>query len=58
MGGVEVQIHAFFDHGIRWRWVVSFRVIQSRRLICAGHVARIGEMRSAYSIFVGKREGR
>jgi hypothetical protein len=22
--GVEVQLHSFFDLGIRWRWVVSF----------------------------------
>jgi hypothetical protein len=23
-GGVEVQLHSFFDLGIRWRWLVSF----------------------------------
>jgi hypothetical protein len=23
-GGMEVQLHAFFDLGTRWRWVVSF----------------------------------
>jgi len=23
-GGVEAQLHAFFDLGTRWRWVVSF----------------------------------
>jgi hypothetical protein len=23
-GGVEVQLHAFFELGTRWRWVVSF----------------------------------
>jgi hypothetical protein len=23
-GGVDVQLHSFFDLGTRWRWVVSF----------------------------------
>jgi hypothetical protein len=32
------------------------RVIISRRVRLAGHVARMGEMRSAYSILVGKPE--
>jgi hypothetical protein len=34
------------------------RVIKSRRLRWAGHVARIGEGRSAYRALVGKPEGR
>jgi hypothetical protein len=25
IGGVDVKLHAFFDLGTRWRWVVSFR---------------------------------
>jgi hypothetical protein len=33
-------------------------VIQSRRMRWAGHVARMGEVRNAYSILVGKPEGR
>jgi hypothetical protein len=34
------------------------RVINSRRLRWAGHVARMGERRSAYRALVGKPEGR
>jgi hypothetical protein len=34
------------------------RVIRSRRLRWAGHVARMGERRSAYRALVGKPEGR
>jgi hypothetical protein len=34
------------------------RVIKSRRMSWAGHVARIGEKRGAYRILVGRREGR
>jgi hypothetical protein len=34
------------------------RVIKSRRLRWAGHVAHIGERRGAYRVLVGKPEGR
>jgi hypothetical protein len=34
------------------------RAIQSRRLRLAGHVARMGERRNAYSILVGKSKGK
>jgi hypothetical protein len=34
------------------------RVIKSRRLRWAGHVARMGERRGAYRALVGKHEGR
>jgi len=34
------------------------RVIKSRRTRWAGHVARIGDMRNAYSILVVKPEGK
>jgi hypothetical protein len=34
------------------------RVIKSRRLRWAGHVACMGEKRGAYRIFVGRPEGR
>jgi hypothetical protein len=34
------------------------RVIKSRRMRWAGHVACVGEVRNAYSILVGKPEGR
>jgi hypothetical protein len=33
------------------------RVIKSRRMRWAGHVARMGEKRGAYRIFVGRPEG-
>ena len=34
------------------------RVIKSRRMRWAGHVARMGEARGAYRILVGKPEGK
>jgi hypothetical protein len=34
------------------------RVIKSRRMRCAGHVARMGEERSVYRVLVGKPEGK
>jgi hypothetical protein len=34
------------------------RIIKSRRMRWAGHVARMGEKRSAYRLLVGKPEGR
>jgi hypothetical protein len=34
------------------------RVIKARRVRWAGHVARIGEVRGAYNILVGRPEGR
>jgi hypothetical protein len=34
------------------------RMIKSRRMRWAGHVARMGERRNAYSILMGKPEGR
>jgi hypothetical protein len=33
-------------------------MIKSRRMIWAGHVARMGEKRNAYRILVGKPEGK
>jgi hypothetical protein len=35
-----------------------FRMIKSRRMRWAGHVARMGETRNAYRILVGKPEGK
>jgi hypothetical protein len=35
-----------------------FRVIKSRRMSWAGHVARVGERRSIYWVLVGKPEGK
>jgi len=34
----------------------TIRVIKSRRMIWAGHVALLGGMRNAYKILVGKSE--
>jgi hypothetical protein len=34
------------------------RIIKSRRMRWAGHVARIGEKRNAYRLFEGKPEGK
>jgi len=34
------------------------RVIKSRRMLWVWHVARMGEMRSAYSILIGELNGR
>jgi hypothetical protein len=34
------------------------RVIKARRMRCAGYVARMGEVRGAYNILVGRPEGR
>ena len=34
------------------------RVIKSRRMRCAGHVARMGERRGVYRVLVAKREGK
>jgi hypothetical protein len=36
----------------------SIRVIKSRRMRWAGHVARMGEGRGAYRVLVGRHEGR
>jgi hypothetical protein len=35
-----------------------FRVIQSRKIRWAGHVARMREMRAVYRVLVGKPEGK
>ena len=37
---------------------IIVRVIKSRRMLWAGHVARMGERRSVYRALVGKREGK
>jgi hypothetical protein len=34
------------------------RLIKTRRMIWAGHVARMGEGRGAYRVLVGRPEGR
>jgi hypothetical protein len=37
---------------------VTIRTIKSRRMRRAGYVTRLGEMRNAYRILVGKSEGK
>jgi hypothetical protein len=37
---------------------IIIRMIKSRRMIWAGHVARMGEKRNACRILVGKPEGK
>jgi hypothetical protein len=37
---------------------IIVRVVKSRRMRWAGHVARMGEERGVYSVLVGKPEGR
>jgi hypothetical protein len=34
------------------------RVLKSKRMRWAGHVARMGEVRNAYNILIGKPEGK
>jgi hypothetical protein len=36
----------------------NIRIIKSRRMRWAGHVARMGEKRNAYRLLVGKPEGK
>ena len=37
---------------------ILFGVIKSRRMRWTGHVARMGELRGVYRVFVGKPEGK
>jgi hypothetical protein len=37
---------------------IIIRMIKSRRMRWAGHIARMGEKRNAYRILVGKSEGK
>jgi hypothetical protein len=41
-----------------YSWPSIIRIIKSRRMRLAGHVARIGEKRNAYKLLVGKPEGK
>jgi hypothetical protein len=38
--------------------ICIIRIIKSRRMRWAGHVARMGEKRNAYRLLVGKPEGK
>jgi hypothetical protein len=45
------ELHALYSPTI-------VRVIKSRRMIWAGHVARLGEERGVYRVLVGRPEGK
>ena len=56
-----------YKHYIRYVWLPEddlysspniVRVIKSRRMRWAGHVARMGEERGVYRVLVGKPEGK
>jgi hypothetical protein len=49
-GDWSVELHSLFA------LPNVIRVIKSRRMILADHVARMGEIRNAYNILVGKPE--
>jgi hypothetical protein len=38
--------------------LIIIRIIKARRMRWAGHVVRMGEMRNAYRLLMGKPEGR
>jgi hypothetical protein len=40
-----------------YSWPSIIRIIKSRKMRWAGHVARMGEKRNAYRLLVGKPEG-
>jgi hypothetical protein len=45
------------EHHDLYSSTIIFRLVKSRRMVWAGHVARMGERRSVYKILVGKSEG-
>jgi hypothetical protein len=49
---INEELHGFYSSPS------IVRVIKARRMRWAGHVARTGEVRGAYSILVGRPEGR
>ena len=48
----------YCSYFISGSYVTVVRVIKSRRMRWAGHVARMGEERGLYRVLVGKPEGR
>ena len=42
----------------KWQTLANTVMIKSRRMRWAGHVARMGEERGAYSVLLGKPQGR
>jgi hypothetical protein len=51
------ELHNEELHGL-YSLPSSIRVIKPRRMKWAAHVARMGEVRGAYNILVGRHEGR
>jgi hypothetical protein len=43
---------------VKYSIIFLIRIIKSRRMRLAGHVARMGEKRNAYRLLVGKPEGK
>jgi hypothetical protein len=57
MIGGWIKLHNEELHGL-YSSPSIVRVIKARRMRWAGHVARMGEMKGAYNILVGRPEGR
>jgi hypothetical protein len=57
MTGVWRKLHNEELHGL-YSSPSIVRVIKARRMRWAGHVARMGEVKGAYNILVGRPEGR
>jgi hypothetical protein len=55
--GGRRKLHNEELHGL-YSSLSIVRVIRARRMRWVGHVARMGEVRSAYNILVGRPEGR
>jgi hypothetical protein len=55
----DTKLHNHTKENYRSTYMVLsiIRMIKSRRMRWAGHVARMGETRNAYRILVGKPEG-
>jgi hypothetical protein len=57
IGNVFRKLHNEEMHGL-YSSPIIVRVIKARRMRWAGHVARMGEVRGAYTILVGRPGGR
>jgi hypothetical protein len=55
--GIHVSELLFFKHK-HHSFPSIIRIIKSRRMRWAGHVARMGAKRTAYKILVGKTKGK
>jgi hypothetical protein len=57
MAGGWRRLHSVELHNL-YVSLSIIRVIKSRRMRCVGNVARMGDIRNSYIIFVGKPEGK